>query len=99
MMVILLGWLLPEPYYYVYLAVTGVTFITQIIFRYCLLTPLEFYFRRKAGQKVEGNPYYLTYYSYKMFPGWVTDAFVDRISLVFMALSILVAALRLSGNL
>jgi hypothetical protein len=99
MAVLLVGWLLPEPYYYIYLAVLSVTFLTQIIWRYCILTAWEFYFRKMLDPTINDTPYYLTFYTHKMFPKLVTDAFVDRISLIFMALSIAFAALHLSGNL
>lgn len=59
----------------------------------------EFYFRRVLDPSIGPSPYYLTYYSHKAFPGWVTDDFVDRISLIFMAVSIAFAALRLAGHL
>ncbi len=99
MVVLLVGWLFPEPYYYIYLSILSATFLTQLFFRYCLLTAWEFYFRRVLQPDLGPTPYFLTYYSHKMFPGWVTDSFVDRISLVFLGVSIAFAALHLSGNL
>lgn len=99
MIVLLAGWLFPEPYYYIYLAILTLTFLTQLLFRYCLLTAWEFYFRRIHDPEIGPTPYFLTYYSHKTFPGWVTDGFVDRISLVFLGVSIAFAALHLAGNL
>ncbi len=99
MIILLVGWLFPEPYYYIYLAVLGLTFLTQMVFRYCILTEWEFYFRRMLDPELGPSPYYLTYYSHKMFPGLVSDTFVDRVSLVFLGVSLAFAALHLSGNL
>ena len=99
MIILLFGWLLPVPYYYVYLTVLALTLVTQLLFRYCLLTAWEFYFRRTLDPSVGESPYYLTYYSHKMFHGAVTDTFVDRISLVFMGVSVAFAVVRLLYNL
>jgi len=96
---LLVGWLTPPPYYYLYLALLVVTFATQFIWRYCLLTVWEFYFRKMLDPRIDGTEYYLTYYTHKFFPKLVTDEFVDRASLIFLALSIAFAALRLAGVL
>ena len=98
-LILVLGWLLSPPYYYVYLAVLFVTFVTQLIWRYCLLTTWEFYFRRLYDPSIGPTPYYLTYYSHKMFPGLVSETLVDRLSLVFLSASLVLAGLHVSGNL
>jgi hypothetical protein len=59
----------------------------------------EFYFRKMLDPTLDGTEYYLTFYTHKFFPKLVTNQFVDRVSLVFLALSIAFAALHLSGNL
>lgn len=97
---LLLGWLLQAPFYYVYVAALSLTFLSQFIWRYCVFTTWEFYFRRIADPSIEKTPYYLSYYAYKLFPGAaaaVSDAFIDRISLIFLSVSILAAALWLAG--
>ena len=94
---LLAGWLTNPPYYYIYLAMLAVTFLTQLFWRYCILTVWEFYFRKMLDPTLNDTPYYLTYYSHKMFPKLVTDDFVDRVSLIFLALSIAFAALHLAG--
>lgn len=99
MIIIVIGWLFPEPYYYLYVAILAATFGTQLIFRYCLLTEWEFYFRRLLDPSIGPSPYFLTYYSRKTFPSWVTDRLVDRLSLVFLSVSLAFAALHLAGVL
>lgn len=97
--ILLIGWLFPQPYYDIYVAMLTVTLVTQFFFRKCVLTPLEFYFRRMYDPAVGSPPNYLTYYSHTFFPDWVTDEFVDRVSLIFLSVSILIAAHTLVGYL
>lgn len=97
-LVALFGWLFPDPYYFIYLAIISLALISQFVFHDCFLTKWEFYFRKKINPSIGKTPYYLTYYTHKFFPGAVSDDFIDRISLIFLSVSILAAALRLSGN-
>lgn len=96
---VLVGWLLPDPYYYIYLADLSLAFLTQLYFRSCFLTTWEFYFRRMLQPELGPAPYYLTYYMHRYFPKLVTDEFVDRVSLIFMAVSLAFAALHLANDL
>lgn len=93
------GWLLPVPYYYVYVAALTITFATQLVWRYCLLTAWEFYFRRILDPSINGTPYYLVYYSYKLFSKRVNEKLVDRLSLVFLSVSLAFAGLHMWGIL
>jgi hypothetical protein len=42
---------------------------------------------------------YLTYHIHTLFPDAVTDEFVDQISLIFLSVSILIAAFNIAANL
>ncbi|MDE2071243.1 MAG: hypothetical protein KGI70_00715 [Patescibacteria group bacterium] len=99
MALVLFGWLLPFPYYYLYLADLSLTFLNQLIWRSCFLTAWEFYFRHIADPSIKNDRYFLTYYSDKYFPSFVTDGLVDRASLVFLSVSLAFAAFRLAGIL
>lgn len=94
--VALIGWTFPTPYYYLYVADISIALVWQYLFHDCFLTTWEFYLRRLLDPSIPSHDY-LTYYAHKYFVDWVTDEFVDRISLIFLSISLLVAALRLAG--
>lgn len=101
-MLIIFGWLLPIPFYWVYIVCLISIFLLDITVRYCPLTKWEFYVRKKLNQNLDYNYSFISYYGYVALnllgykPSKKLNSFLYYFELLFVIVSLMIAIYHIS---
>ncbi len=86
---VLFGWLVPSLWYPYMIVLIG-TLISEIIWRYCILSKWEFNLRKKFNSKIDYDFTYASYYTYRLTRGRLSPRFLGQAGIVFTSTSILI---------
>jgi hypothetical protein len=87
-LVAVFGFLFPRLWY-VYMSALAVTFVSDLIFGYCIVSKWEFDLRKKIDPTINYNFTWTTYYTYKITNRSISDTFYRRIAIFALAALIL----------
>jgi len=87
--VVLFGWLVPSIWY-VYMAALVSTLISDLVFKYCILSKWEFALRKMSGSGAVYDFTYTTYYTYRLTQGRLFQHFLGFVGIVFTSLSLFI---------
>jgi len=87
--IIMFGWYF-SALSLIYIITLSVTFITQIIFGYCVLTKWEFDLRKKLDPTLNYDYSFLSWYAYKYSNVRIPSKIIKYISLSFLFISIII---------
>ncbi len=81
---VLFGFLI-DSIYIVYLIALPLTLLSDIFLKYCPLTKLEFYFRKKLNPNLNYNSAFISYYGHKFFEKKISDKFIRYSAIYFLS--------------
>jgi|SRR3989344_6123738 len=87
-LLVLFGFLF-DSIYILYLAALILTLLTGIFLKYCPLTKLEFYFRKKLNPSLNYNSAFIAYYGRKFFEKKISNKFIRYAALIFLSSAII----------
>ena len=88
-LVALFGWLVPSIWY-LYMVTLAVALLSDLVYGYCILSKWEFDLRKKIDPATNYDFAWTTYYTHKFSKANVSNNFFEKISLIFLALSLFI---------
>jgi hypothetical protein len=88
--IVVFGGFFPKIFY-VYVGILIVTLLSEIIWKYCILSKWEFDLRKKINPKINYEYEYASYYTYKLTHGKLSKYFLGQIGIYFVSISLVLA--------